>query len=167
MISKEKRTMNVFLISMWLNFWLILCLSLSLFLLFPFWSIGHPWNALFHFSFLILRQSVWLLGRGISPSQGLYLNTGQHKHRKTHTHIKHPCPKWDSNPRSQRPRERRQFMHQTAQLRWPASVRASEDSSCISPLSYGDRHPSSTLRILSFSSFHFCSVLSSSGFVCS
>jgi hypothetical protein len=28
---------------------------------------------LFHFSFLILKQSVELLGRGISPSQGHYL----------------------------------------------------------------------------------------------
>jgi hypothetical protein len=39
---------------------------------------------------------VWLLGRVISSSQGLYLNTGQHKHRinahtHTHTHTKHPC----------------------------------------------------------------------------
>jgi hypothetical protein len=53
-------------------------LSLS-FLLPPFWDIGHPWNALFLFSFLILRQSVGLLGWGISPSQGRYL----YKHRQT------------------------------------------------------------------------------------
>jgi hypothetical protein len=33
------------------------------------------------FSFLIYTQSVGLLGRGISPSQGLYLHTEQHKHR--------------------------------------------------------------------------------------
>jgi hypothetical protein len=33
------------------------------------------------FSFLIILQIVNLLGRAISPSQGLYLNTGQHKHR--------------------------------------------------------------------------------------
>jgi hypothetical protein len=32
----------------------------------------------------IYTQSVGLLGRVIDPSQGLYLNTGQHKHRKTH-----------------------------------------------------------------------------------
>jgi hypothetical protein len=38
------------------------------------WSIGHPWNASFHFSFLLLRQSVGLLGRVISPSQGRYLH---------------------------------------------------------------------------------------------
>jgi hypothetical protein len=33
------------------------------------------------------RQSVELLGRGISPSQGSYLYTGQHKHRITQTDI--------------------------------------------------------------------------------
>jgi hypothetical protein len=34
-------------------------------------------NVLFHFSYLILRQSVGILGPGISPSQGRYL----YKHR--------------------------------------------------------------------------------------
>jgi hypothetical protein len=59
----------------------------------------------------IYTQSVGLLGGLIGPSQGLYLNTGQHKHRiNAHTHTKHPFPKWNSNPRSQRPSERRQFM---------------------------------------------------------
>jgi hypothetical protein len=41
-----------------------------------------------HFS-----QTVGLLGRVISPSQGLYLNKGQHKHRinaYTHTHTHTP-----------------------------------------------------------------------------
>jgi hypothetical protein len=32
-------------------------------------------------------QSVGLLGRGISPSRGRYLHTGQHKHNKGHTYI--------------------------------------------------------------------------------
>jgi hypothetical protein len=64
----------------------------------------------FHFS-LDFTQSVGILERVIGTSQGLYLNTGQHKHRiNAHTHTKHPCPKSDSNPRSQRPRERRQFL---------------------------------------------------------
>jgi hypothetical protein len=45
----------------------------------PTRSTGHTWNALFHFSFLILRQSVGFLGRRISPSQGRYL------HRSTQT----------------------------------------------------------------------------------
>jgi hypothetical protein len=33
------------------------------------------------FSFLIYTQSVGLLRRGISPSQGRYLHTERHKHR--------------------------------------------------------------------------------------
>jgi hypothetical protein len=56
-----------------------------------------------HFS-----QTVGLLGRLISPSQCLYLNTGQHKHRiNAHNY---PCLEWESNPQSQRQSERRQFM---------------------------------------------------------
>jgi hypothetical protein len=45
-------------------------------------------------------HSTGLLGRGISPSQGLYLYTEQHKHR-INAH-RHPCLEWDLNPRSQR-----------------------------------------------------------------
>jgi hypothetical protein len=37
-----------------------------------------PWPL---FSFLVYSQLLGLLGRVISPSQGRYLNTGQHKHR--------------------------------------------------------------------------------------
>jgi hypothetical protein len=51
-------------------------------------------------------QSAGLLGRGISPSQGRYLHTQQHKHR-INAH-KHPCLEWDSNPRSQCSSWRRQ-----------------------------------------------------------
>jgi hypothetical protein len=58
------------------------------------------------FSSLIYTQSVGLLGRVLSPSQSRYLHTGQHKHR-INAH-RHPCLEWDSNPRSQRPSERRQ-----------------------------------------------------------
>jgi hypothetical protein len=42
----------------------------------------------FSFFLWIYTQYVGLLGRVIDPSQGLYLNTGQHKHRinaRTHT----------------------------------------------------------------------------------
>jgi hypothetical protein len=65
-------------------------LSLS-FLLLPLWSLGHPWNALFHFSFLILIQTVELLGWGMSPSQGHYLykhtiNTNIHALSGIRTH---------------------------------------------------------------------------------
>jgi hypothetical protein len=58
---------------------------------------------------LDLGQSVGLLGRVISSSQGLYLYTNTEK-RTHNTNTKHPCPEWDSNSRSRRPRERRQFM---------------------------------------------------------
>jgi hypothetical protein len=71
------------------------------------------------FSFLIFfTQSVGLLGRGTSPSQGRYLNTGQHKHRiNTHTDI-----------------------HTLSGIRTlDASVRASEDSSCLRPRGHYDR----------------------------
>jgi hypothetical protein len=64
------------------------------FLLLSLWRTGHPWNGLFHISFLILRQSVGLLGRGISPSQGRFLHTEQHKHR-INAH-RHPCLGWES-----------------------------------------------------------------------
>jgi hypothetical protein len=45
------------------------------------------------FSFMIILQTLELLGRVISSSQGLYLNTGQHKHRiNTYTHqTSMPC----------------------------------------------------------------------------
>jgi hypothetical protein len=59
-------------------------------------------------------QSVRLLERGISPSQGRYLHTWQHKHR-INTH-KHSCLKWDSNPRSKCLSERRQCGHCNRQL---------------------------------------------------
>jgi hypothetical protein len=39
-----------------------------------------PWPLIF--SFMIILQTVGLLGRVISLSKGLYLDTGQHKHRK-------------------------------------------------------------------------------------
>jgi hypothetical protein len=64
-----------------------------------------PWPL---FSFLIYTQSVRLLGRVISPSQGRYLNTEQHKHR-INAH-RYPSLERDSNPRPQRSNGRRQFM---------------------------------------------------------
>jgi hypothetical protein len=69
---------------------------LLFFLLLPLRSIGHPWNALFHFSFLILRQSVGLLGRRINLSQGRYLHrTTQTRNRRTN---KHPGPELGFEP---------------------------------------------------------------------
>jgi hypothetical protein len=66
-----------------------------------YWSTGLITQSLCH------SQVVGLLGRVISSSQGLYLNTGQHKHRKMRTHIKHQCPRRDSNPQSRLPSDRR------------------------------------------------------------
>jgi hypothetical protein len=55
-----------------------------------------PWLL---FQFLdLFTQSMGLLVRGISLSQGRYLHIGQHKHR-INAH-RHPCFKWDSNPQS-------------------------------------------------------------------
>jgi hypothetical protein len=65
-----------------------------------------------HFS-----QTVGPLWREISPSQGRYLNTWQHKNRiNAYTH--QTSMPWVG---SQRPRERRQFMPQTARLLLPAA----------------------------------------------
>jgi hypothetical protein len=63
-------------------------------------------------------QSVGLLGREISPSQDLCLNTEQQKQNKR-TQYKHPCLEWDSNPRS-----------------WD---RANEEISCLRPRGHCDR----------------------------
>jgi hypothetical protein len=71
--------------------------------------------------FLDLSHAVGLLGRVISSSQGLCRNTGQHKHRKTPTHIKHPYPGRDSKPQSWPPSDRRLFMPETARLPRPAA----------------------------------------------
>jgi hypothetical protein len=53
----------------------------------------------FFSSLILCTQSVGLLRREISLSQGRYLHTGQHNHR-INSH-RHPWLKWDSNPRSQ------------------------------------------------------------------
>jgi hypothetical protein len=71
------------------------------------------------FSFVIFfTQTVGLLGRVISPSQGLDLNTGQHKHRiSAHTDI-----------------------HSLSAIRiHDQTVRASEDTSCLRPRGHCNR----------------------------
>jgi hypothetical protein len=56
----------------------------------PTWRIGHPWDATFHFSFLILDSRQDSLGRvSARRKAATYTNTD-----------KHPCLEWDSNPRS-------------------------------------------------------------------
>jgi hypothetical protein len=44
-------------------------------------AVQPPWAWPLIFSFMIILQTVGLLGRVISSSQGLYLKTGQHEHR--------------------------------------------------------------------------------------
>jgi hypothetical protein len=56
-------------------------------------TLQPPWALASAFNFMIILQTVGLLVRVISSSQGLYLNTGQHKHRiNTYTHqTSMPC----------------------------------------------------------------------------
>jgi hypothetical protein len=83
----------------------------------------------FFFSFVMFfTQSVGLLGRVISPSQGRYLHTGQHKHRiHVHTDI-HAL---------------------NGILTHDPSIRAGEDSSCLSLPGYRDRQWNITKEALS------------------
>jgi hypothetical protein len=70
---------------------------------------------LWFFSFMIILQKVGLLERVISSSQGLYLNTGHHKH----IHIPN--------------------IHALCGIRThDPGFRASEDSTCLRPLGYRD-----------------------------
>jgi hypothetical protein len=64
-------------------------------------------KSLVSLQFLNLKQSVGLLRRGISPSQGRYLIQIQNKYR-------HACLEWGSKPRSQCSSGRRHFMPQIA-----------------------------------------------------
>jgi hypothetical protein len=98
-------------LSIYLSICLSVCLSVCLSIYLSIYdSTALCWTlAAFYFKFLDhFTQSVGLLGRGISPSQGLYQNTGQNKHRIIA--YRHPCLKCDSNPRSQCSSGRRQFM---------------------------------------------------------
>jgi hypothetical protein len=75
-----------------------------------------PWNSPFHFGFLDLRQSVGLLGRVISSSQGLYLYTNTNAHTQT-LNIHAQDGIWTDDP----------------------GFRASEDSACLRQLGCRDR----------------------------
>jgi hypothetical protein len=70
------------------------------------------------FQFLDLLQSVGLLGRGISPSQGRYLHT-QDSANRINAH-RHKYLKWNSNPRFQCLSGRKQFMPYTGRPVWSA-----------------------------------------------
>jgi hypothetical protein len=76
--------------------------SLIFFYSFPRGStvLEGPWRLTYRRFLELFRQMVGLLGRVISPSQGLYLHR-KTQHRKTRTNI--PCHERDSKPRSQQP----------------------------------------------------------------
>jgi hypothetical protein len=68
-------------------------------------ALQPPWALASAFSFMIILLTVGLLGRVISSSQGLYLNTGQHKHRiNIYTHqTSMPCVRFEPTiPASER-----------------------------------------------------------------
>jgi hypothetical protein len=98
---------------------------------FPFHSSIAPqpfvgsWTLLqFHTFFM---QTVGLLAQDISPSQGRYLHTGQHKHRiNAHNTDIHAL----SGIRTHDP-----------------SVPATEDISCLRPRGYRDRQPTRLIQI--------------------
>jgi hypothetical protein len=95
----------------------------------PYWSTGLITQ------FLDLSQAAVLLGRVISSSQCLYLNTREDKHRKKRTHIKHPYPRRNSNPQSRPPSDRRLFMPQIARLPRPANLLLTGEKSKLNPFS--------------------------------
>jgi hypothetical protein len=68
--------------------------SIFQFSFYPFLFMPYSYGVEVFIFLWIYKQSAGLHGWVIGPSQGLYLNTGQHTHRKTHahTHTKHPCP---------------------------------------------------------------------------
>jgi hypothetical protein len=82
-------------------------------------ALQPPWALASSFSFMIILLTVRLLGRVISSSQGLYLNTGKQKQNK---HIHTPN------------------IHALNEIRThDPSVRASEDSSCLKSRGHRDR----------------------------
>jgi hypothetical protein len=95
------------------RWWFVHCSLLSIWLYTPMLDLGR------FFSFFILYTVGMTPWTGNSPSQSLYLHTEQHKHR-INAH-RHPCLKWDSNPRPQCSSERRQFMLKTARPLWSAN----------------------------------------------
>jgi hypothetical protein len=79
-----------------------LLVSMYLWLYSPLLGLGCFFSFL---NFYIVGRTRWT---GISPSQGRYMHTGQHKYR-INAH-RYPCLKWDWNPRSQCVSGRRQLM---------------------------------------------------------
>jgi hypothetical protein len=76
----------------------------------PSSGLGRP-NETFRFTSVTRSRTVgrtpWTGDQLVTRSLYLYTNTEKRTHN---TNTKHPCPERDSNPRSRRPRERRQFV---------------------------------------------------------
>jgi hypothetical protein len=86
----------------------------------PTWSIGHPWHASFHFSFLTLcrvGRTPWTRDQ---PCFKTATYAGQHKQARDGD--SHSCLEWGSNPRSQCLSGWRQIMSQTAWPPWLARL---------------------------------------------
>jgi hypothetical protein len=106
-------------LSIYLSIYLPIYLSsyLSIYLSMALQPFVEPWPL---FQFLdLFTQSAGLLGWGISLLQGRYLHTGQHNYRIS-AH-RYPCLKWDSNPRSQSLKGRREFISHTPRALWLAA----------------------------------------------
>jgi hypothetical protein len=126
MKRKFKMKCKISLVKRDLSYWycmlLFLIPQISLMFLFSSVSLSlwlySPLDLGRFFRFLIYIQSVGLLGRGISPSQGCYLHAEQHKRRiKAH---RHSFLEWDSNLRSQCSSGRRRFLLETVRPLWSA-----------------------------------------------
>jgi hypothetical protein len=90
--------------------------------------------------FLNLQQSVGLLGREISLSQGHYLTQTHKKHR-------HPCLELNSNPWSQCSSERRRFMPWTARPLWSAFLVLGNPKYTLGVMSSGNKFIPSFTKI--------------------
>jgi hypothetical protein len=76
-----------------------------------------------NFNWNLYGHLVGLLGRGISPTQGLYLHTQDNTTQKNaDTHL---CPERDSSPRFQCSSGRKQYLPKTARPLGPATSRIS------------------------------------------
>jgi hypothetical protein len=73
------------------------------------------------------RNRKWVIASQSQRTRTLPKYRTTETQNNAHTHTKHPCPEWDSNPWSRSPSERRQFIPQTSRLPWPALIRLNND----------------------------------------
>jgi hypothetical protein len=79
-----------------------------------------PWPLLqFRNLFYTDGRTPWTSDQSVARPQPTHRTT--QNRIKAHTH-RHPCFEWDSNPRTQRSSERRQFIPHTARPLWSALV---------------------------------------------